>query len=244
MNAAIQKAISLNNIAVYMMEAGSFKSAINNLYHSLKPFRDVSSSSEQQENETVRQRRSNLSIHQYMINSSSLERGTTSTSMDVDDDEEQQHFLYNHGIRIPGTIMDINYQECTLISCIVVFNLALAHHLYAEQVDKRSGTHQELLKAKELYEISLKMHRDISTIHGLDNEDCDDDDILFLLAIFNNLGLVHQQLQNNEKSGQCFEYVLSTLMCLADAGHNMKILDGFFINASTVISKPTAARAA
>ena len=187
MNAVIQKAISLNNIAVHMMEIGDYNSAINNLYHSLKPFRDVSSSSEQYyQSETSsssssttssqqRLRRSNnISIDEYMINTSSLECGTanTTTSMDIvddDDEEQQQNFLYNHGIRIPGTIMNITYEECTLMSCVVVFNLALAHHhLFEEQRENNSNNNDidNALKAKELYEIALNMHRDISTMNN------------------------------------------------------------------------------
>jgi hypothetical protein len=141
------------------------------------------------------------------------------------------------------------------MSCIVIFNLALAHHLRAnrmEQHQKHGGCchmddeaiYADLQKARQLYEISLKMRRDMQK--SASPENCSHD-IFFMLAVFNNLGLVHRRLQNQEASNRCFHHVLSTLMCLTDAGYVDRLsskLDGFFVNVTPLIFKTPVARAA
>lgn len=70
-------------------------------------------------------------------------------------------------------------------------------------------------------------------------------DILFTLAVVNNHGMLHRQLNDEEAPGNCFEYVLSTLIVLIDCGEaNVSQIDGFIINATRLISQPCVAAVA
>jgi hypothetical protein len=120
-----------------------------------------------------------------------------------------------------------SYNEIVFVSCIVIFNLAIAYHL--------QGDSESLVRALKLYELSFNLQRDQQF----------DNNILFILATINNLGSIHKQLKDEHSSQICFEHVLSTLMYLTDCGKaNDCHLDGFFRNISGVVSKGCAAPAA
>eukprot|EP00539_Tryblionella_compressa_P000275 CAMPEP_0178736592 /NCGR_PEP_ID=MMETSP0744-20121128/2522_1 /TAXON_ID=913974 /ORGANISM="Nitzschia punctata, Strain CCMP561" /LENGTH=229 /DNA_ID=CAMNT_0020389075 /DNA_START=86 /DNA_END=775 /DNA_ORIENTATION=+ len=227
---ACQLAISQNNKAVSLIESGEYQSAIENLSLAVHSFKNLL-------NDADRTTALETNIDEQMAETTSLLS------------EDKTHFLYGHAIRIPQDFGETS-NECTMISCMVVFNLALAHHLLSGGLVDEEDEHDhasdnqtacgstELLKAQKLYEIALTMHKDVSPHKK---------DVVFLLAIFNNLGLVHRQLHDMEASGKCFQHVLSTLMCLTDAGQVSQLsnkLDGFFVNVTGLISKTTVARAA
>jgi hypothetical protein len=150
--------------------------------------------------------------------------------------DDRMDFMYRDAIVIPTNLgQRINHVPVrTMMSCIVIFNLALAHHLSAVDatVDDVKST---LIKALRLYEMAVNVKRSELTKN----------DAMFILAVTNNLGLLHRQLDNETVATQCFETVLATLMYLADHKEgNLLPLDGFFINTSFLVSKTSVAPAA
>lgn len=150
---------------------------------------------------------------------------TRSSSMSIDE-EMQGQFLYKRAILIP-TDLEMSYRELVMVSCMITFNLAIAYH--------QRGDTESLARAMKLYELSYNLQRD----QQLDNN------ILFTLAIVNNLGLVHRQLNDELAAGECFDHVLSTLMYLTCCGQASEShLDGFFYNVTGAASQPSVAPAA
>jgi tetratricopeptide (TPR) repeat protein len=135
-------------------------------------------------------------------------------------------YLYRRAIFIPIN-MEMTYGETIMVSCLIIMNLAIAYHLRGDQ--------EALLRAMKLYELSFNLQRDQQF----------GSNVLFTLAIVNNLGVVHQQLHDEQAAVKCFEHVLSTLMYLKACGHSSECnLDGFFHNVLSVAAQQSVAPAA
>jgi hypothetical protein len=140
--------------------------------------------------------------------------------------EMKGQYLYRQAVVIP-TELEMSYRETILVSCMIIMNLAIACHL--------RGGQESLLRAMKLYELSFNLQRD----QRFENN------VLFTLAIVNNLGAVHQQLHDEHSAGKCFEHVLSTLMYLTHCGQASECcLDGFFHNVLGVAAQQSVAPAA
>jgi tetratricopeptide (TPR) repeat protein len=240
MNAASQQAIADNNAAVSQIEAGDYLAAIENLSSAVSSFKRLFSQSEK----PLETNCDDITIYNCIANTFPL-TGTNST---------ETEFLYEHPIRIcENKVFGTTCCESSIIASMVIFNLALAHHLQANSVEQQEGscychldetTYANLQKARQLYEISLTMQRDAQSTTDPDKHN---NDVFFMLAAFNNLGLVYRRLQNQDASVKCFQHILSTLMCLTDAGYADGLSskwDGFFVNVTPLISKIPVARAA
>ncbi|KAG7371367.1 hypothetical protein IV203_019937 [Nitzschia inconspicua] len=257
MNLPSHHAISRNNVAVAQIKAGQYRSSISGLTAAIHSFKHLITSTE-----TGITNGPNTIVIDDFINEISL-------FTDTDDAESQ--YLYDDPIRIPevpcadgcsNNAIGSTYLECSMISSVVVFNLALAHHLEADRLQKlhheegqsdKSTSDEEptsdeeiyagFRKAQQLYEIVLNMHRDVQ------GKKCACDrgaNVVFALAIVNNLGLIHRELHNNDASRKCFQHILSTLMCLTDAGYGDRLsskLHPFFVNVTPLISKTRVASA-
>lgn len=163
--------------------------------------------------------------------------------MIVDDDDDsndqqdltgQSGFVFKEPIMVlPQSLIQPGYTFYVKLSFIQLYNLALSHHLCA-----LSKTNPEpfLRKALALYELAYTIHvsEDIELT------------ILQSMAIVNNLGHLHKELDDLDKSRQCFENLLTTLMFVKDCGEqdSNHMLDGFLSNVMPLIlvgSKPAAA---
>jgi hypothetical protein len=157
------------------------------------------------------------------------------------DQDEQPDYRLQHGFVFTEPIMflpqplDIpGYSYFVKLSFIQLYNLALSHHLCAL---KRSNSEPFLRKALSLYELAY-------TIHVSEDVELT---ILQSMAIVNNLGHLHRRLDNEEKSNQCFENLLTTLMFVRDCGEqdSHQMLDGFLSNVmSLILCAPKPAPAA
>jgi tetratricopeptide (TPR) repeat protein len=121
------------------------------------------------------------------------------------------------------------------VSFIIVFNLALAHHRFA--LDQGDKVQLLLLqKAALLYELSFKLFHETNL-----------DSVMFIMFCANNLGLIYQQLGENDKADHCFQRVLQTIVFMVDYRKECAddvFLDGLLQNAATQIWHETTAAAA
>jgi tetratricopeptide (TPR) repeat protein len=143
-------------------------------------------------------------------------------------------FIYRQSIHIVPEDQPSNGSSNVVVATAIVFNLALAHQLAG--IERCS--HSSLRKAAKLYENALHL----AATHGLANE-C----ILFHLSIFNNLGHLHKELNQEAISETCFMQLLSMLMYLLDCSEEYDSTYGaFFCNVSHLIfpSCPVPAPAA
>lgn len=144
-----------------------------------------------------------------------------------DDDEEMDEFVYQDPIRIPKEAIRNSYQFNTAMSIMLIFNLALAHQLYAFE-DETFSRHMMLEKSAKLYECaySLLLQQNFES------------NLLFVLATVNNLGQVHRSLdQSGESATKCFEHLLSILMFLVDSdqGEKTPYFEGFLRSTSHLV---------
>jgi hypothetical protein len=118
------------------------------------------------------------------------------------------------------------------LSILIVFNLALAHHLCGLET-KKVGM---LEKAVHFYALSQQMFAQQS----LDN-------IEFILAVTNNIGQIRKTLGQTEVADELFQRMLTTLLYLNEYNWdtNEFSLEGFFRNTThLVLKKSHAANAA
>merc|ERR1711977_434342 len=131
---------------------------------------------------------------------------------------------------------------------IVMYNLALTLHLQAIEADdgdcerttteakstRRSSSGMSrrakrlFSRARKLYELAFEMHID---------ESCEDVNLLFTLALINNLGLIYDRIGEKSRSETCFGNMLSTMMYLTDSNEssNVKQWDGLLSNVMDIL---------
>jgi len=76
-----------------------------------------------------------------------------------------------------------------------------------------------------LYELAFEMHLDA------------DVDLLFTLALINNLGLIYYTVNERDRSRTCFKNMFSTMMYLMDSNESQSIKewDGLLSNAMDIL---------
>lgn len=138
----------------------------------------------------------------------------TQPNCDMDD---IQTFVYDLGIVLPATV-----NAPTVITPILIFNLALAHHQSGLACQDAYISQRMLSKAKRLYQLS---HTSVS---GQDN-------VLFHFAVLNNIAVIDRALGNTAESNEYFEYLMSLFMLLVDRGSSelLRQLEGFVANVSS-----------
>jgi tetratricopeptide (TPR) repeat protein len=120
------------------------------------------------------------------------------------------------------------------ISLLMVFNLALAHHLNGIQTSNCDHLEKALRLYECVYRISQEEEVGLSVLHAM--------------ALTNNLGHVHLVLRDTFKSQKCFEQLLATLIYFVEVSdgdsNEIKSLMGFFSNATGFSMKKSSAPAA
>jgi hypothetical protein len=198
-----QTIIEQNNSAVAMLNHKDYAEAINILSLALILQKKIGFVGKAVNYRT-------LSLDQCMLQSQRSETSQTDGRC-----ETNRAYIYRLGIFIPSTLNSL------IITPIIVFNLALAHHLKAEQ-SKDTDQHKCFLqKALRLYELA----------HNARGKG---ENSLFIFASVNNIALIHNDLNNTEMSKKCLEYMLSELMLLVHCGKgdHLQCVDGFLWNIS------------
>jgi hypothetical protein len=226
-----EHAIAQNNIAVPMIESGNYQDAISILSVTLKSLKQTLV----HHGGFAAPNNVNTSLNDCMTRTSpsalAVDGGIISASM-----QQVDFFLYDRAIAIPVARMGPSHHDCTLVSCIIIFNLALAHHL--RFCKSTNPTRQiDLTKALKLYELTMKVQRGTILI---------DSDLLRLAAL-NNVGVLYRQLHNEEAATECFKFVQGMLIHFVHQNtglSRMFALDGFIRNVSNQTSQANAAPAA
>ncbi|CAJ1939582.1 unnamed protein product [Cylindrotheca closterium] len=137
---------------------------------------------------------------------------------------EPRPFFYNHAIQLPPGVTDHN-----IITPVLIFNTALAHHLMA-LLDKEWSP-KYLHRAKQLYALAHDSSQDI------------EQDPLFLFVLYNNAALVDLQIGDNDLWNACVGQLVSIYMVMVDEGYTSRLrhLQGFL--ESLLATMPTAAAA-
>lgn len=218
--------VNLNNAAIAMLEANNYSKAIRALFLALEKYRSKMSSQRAAAQCTVT---GNTSLDECMFESSCCDRG----------DSDRGRYVYRQAIRLPQDYGQ-NYLQSTMASAIIIFNLGLAYQLFAERQDRDKPNRRVALeKAVKLYQLALGMQKE-------EDFDCN---TMFVLAITNNLGVIHLELNDHKLSIKYFERLMSILLYLSDRGEEdasryLSNSAGFLRNASSILQKNCAAPAA
>jgi hypothetical protein len=182
--------------------------------------------------------------------------------------DDESAFLFPHPMAVADTAAihhqaeeEVSYTHYIELSFMLLYNLALCHHLSAtmNSSDSSSTSRQDFNRVQEKLQKALHLYELAYTI-SLTEQDCSmlpegepttQFSILQQLALVNNLGHVHAALGNIECSRQCFQNLLSTLMVVRDCGEQIEKMDGFLSNVMNLINNnnnsnncPTLAAAA
>lgn len=148
-------------------------------------------------------------------------------------------FIFTEPILIEQDTMTSCRKECILrLTAIIIFNLALSHHLMSLNETDLSARSTAIEKAVSLYELSCKIQYEedvyISAIHTM--------------AHLNNLGQLHLSMGDLDKSTKCFRSLLKHLVLYTENTEEEERpkneLEIFFQNALGLILRDPAVAAA
>jgi hypothetical protein len=157
--------------------------------------------------------------------------------------EENERFIYRKPVSITDD-SDCYCETVASVGVVLVFNMALSNQLCAmmeqsppqEQRQRQRQDHsnnnddtksRQLTAALKLYQLCFTMQRHGDRVLGVSHA----------LALLNNSGHIHCELSHDAEAGQCFQHLLSALMCIVADSENdtatfVDQMDGFFSSAT------------
>lgn len=163
--------------------------------------------------------------------------GSSSFLTSVQNGRISPRSIFRDPIHLSSTVFDsCDIEHCEKLACIILYNLALAHHLRAMEEQNATSRLSRLRKALSLYEhahqILLNQEIDVSLLHSM--------------AIACNLSHIHHITGNEPASQICLQHLLSAILYVVDCGEGGKVkpLDGFFRNVMPLIASVSSAPAA
>jgi tetratricopeptide (TPR) repeat protein len=210
----------LNDEAALLIQQGDCEQAITHLIKALRLYEDVADSFEacschhcRLESCIARSKRAPMQPHPMCSPCSGDE---------LDDDDQRTTnpttggYVYSQPIFCAPTFSHEGHHPGVTLMMIIIFNLALAHHLVsispshpAQLFSSPSADsqlrHKRLSKALQLYELfyQLQMEREIFSTQAM-------------LAVANNVGEIHRLVGNQGKYKLCLEHLLSCIMLVVE----------------------------
>ncbi|CAJ1938803.1 unnamed protein product [Cylindrotheca closterium] len=217
---SIQIVINQNQQTISFLEAKDYDSAIVSSSFALEWLGSIPPIMSQQDEEILHSGSSSSSSPE-----SSFDQCMLLTSIPEGDDQfGTLTFMYTRAILLPSNVTDHG-----IITPILIFNAALAHHLAAMRKDERSP--QYLDRAMQLY--TLVYHsQDV-----MENP-------LFHFVVYNNAALIDLQIGGNQDTWKAyFRHLVHIYMILVDESciSELRHIQGFL--GSLLTTKPAAAAA-
>ena len=125
-----------------------------------------------------------------------------------------------------------------VLSVILVFNIALAHHLLAMDLEHNNAKRPLLLKrAVQLYKLGYSMQVEENDVRL---------SLTYTMATINNWAQITKELNDEQQSKRLFKHLLVSLMVIIESGATDEIdeIDGFMGNASKIILRDCSFAAA
>lgn len=218
----------LNNHAACLIRDGNFEKAIVILTKGLRFARTVMSDCDCDCDGMAHQRiaKEETTLDSCMVRTRPETNKESDGDMDIDQ-QDSGYYIYRTPMPVPSTMNVSNYEEIVTVTVMIMFNLALAHHLSALE-EGSEHSHSRIQKAIKLYEYAYNMQRDERLINN----------VFFTMAILNNLGQIYHAMNAGDIAEKCFQQLLSTLMLLVDCGEGRGMvsgLEGFFQNTTHLV---------
>ncbi|CAJ1950896.1 unnamed protein product [Cylindrotheca closterium] len=215
---SLQTVIHQNQQTIAFIEAKDYYSAIVSSSSALECLGSIP---------LILQRQENSSCSSPSEEETALDQCMLHTTIQENDDIcGTQTFMYSHAIPLPHNVTDY-----AIITLVLIFNAALAHHLVAMQ-DKENSP-RFLFRAKQLYTLAY---------HSQDVEH----NPLFLFVVYNNAALIDlQQIGDKDSWNACVGHLVSIYMVMMDEGYTSQVrhLHGFLesLLATSMPARPPAA---
>ena len=237
------RAILKTNKAVSMIKTGEYHEAINRLSNVLNSLKHSVNRATNEYEHQQEPPSSGIDLEEFMLSSNTCQMSIPTRGGGSEQDQEDNPFFYRQPIEIPKSLIgglllssSTNHGDTILLSSVVLFNLALAHHLLAET----SNSYQKMFlqKALRLYELSFRMQEQLERVHS--------NNFHFALAVMNNIGLIHKQMKNDIQAKDFFSQIFSILMVITDSDMEESTrchLQGYYQNIG-LFCQPTSLAAA
>jgi hypothetical protein len=221
----------LNNHAGSLIEKGCYDEAISHLAKAMKLTRDcVCASTDDEESTSSCCRCEDCSLEacvQY-----STERAAERNV--VEEEQTLTGYLHRQPIMIQPSCLQFGHSLGPILPLMLTFNFGLAHHFKAMKETKDlEARRKNMTKACKLYKLSYRVHEQ--------QLDCEEESVWFVMMVANNLGKVHQTLNNDKEHAECMETLMSTIMFFIDC-HEPLVdtldFEGFVGNASHLLMLP------
>lgn len=217
----LDRLLEINNGAVALLSEGQFEQAISSFGRALSFARKFMSHCQQRRSEpTLAAMSFDVCMEQAISKPSCIDKSSSSSS-------SSSAFMYKQPLHISGNLPSA-YESQIFMSVVLIFNTALAYQMAADQLRSES------LSSSLFVRKSIKLYR---LAYNIYHEETFGSSPYFCMAIVNNLGLLYEENQCRDKSEQCFQHLLSTLMFLVDCKENMEEFQGYFENTSHLIFK-------
>ena len=117
------------------------------------------------------------------------------------------------------------------LSLVVLYNMSLAYHRAALDLDSLEVLQQALAHYEVAYRILISDARVL---------------VSQAMVILNNIGHIHRLMRNEDKARTCFQYLLTTMIYVQQTGesHHIHHWESFFSNVVDLIAptpRPAAA---
>jgi tetratricopeptide (TPR) repeat protein len=228
---ALGQSISHNNHGAAMLERGDYATALSSLRIALLHSKEaINCLREEEEEESL----SDSSSNRHSLNDLMPRDCPPWLSEHGDDCGACKSFIYRNAMTIPHSSIlkpaaddKSSTLSSTHLSICIVYNLALTHHRAAlEEYNKQDfltgmttgETPSAVAAGGLLLRKAAKFYQ--STFALLQRDECQLGSEFFTLVVLNNLGHVHQALNEMENAGHCFRHLLSTLMYIVDGGES------------------------
>jgi tetratricopeptide (TPR) repeat protein len=216
---------NLNNHGAHYIEIGHFERAIASLIKAFQLWEQVATDEEDAY--------TSCSLDECILQVRQDSPLKSSTSIDFEVAEDR--FIYRRPIySLPKSIVAGHAaRPGAILSFIITFNLAIAHHLSAIQ---NKACRRRLDKALQLYEIAYQFQSKKNS-----------NSPRATMIITNNVGEIHRIVENHYKHAICMQHLLSTIMTsFVDFSNPARSteLEGFFRNTSQLILHNNCAGAA
>lgn len=219
----------LNDEAALLIQQGDCEQAITHLIKALRLYEEVADSYEactchhcRLESCIARSKRTPMqcdSFHCPCPGQEVSEDGDSDVHRPGHFNAANNGYIYSQPIFCSPTFSHEGHHPGVTLMMIIIFNLALAHHLvsifpsqHSEAFSFSTGAstvaqlrHKRLSKALQLYELfyQLQMEREIFSTQAM-------------LAVANNVGEIHRIVGNHNKYQLCLEHLMSCIMLVVE----------------------------
>jgi tetratricopeptide (TPR) repeat protein len=221
MTKLISLAVHYNNKGAAFLEGENYKGAIVSFTKGLQSYKLAFTSCQQNGVNQSPEMNVSLDACMNLIVDSKDVKSAAYTSEDKQ--EETPYNMHMRPIRLPPMYLLNHVVTDYVLSTILIFNQALAHHLMGIQNNDSSS----LKKAVKLYACGFNLIIQEGTWVS---------STCYILACLNNMGLIFRCRNKIESAKKCFQQLLSTLMFLTHSNHQCSTdLDIYFQTAYYIL---------